>query len=173
MTNPLKQIVLILSSQFMKDHPRAGEPTYFREKILSALNRDEELVATCFQKPPQKLHTMRSDYDEWERKIAEVNRGEAVLRVVTWKGIPYRSPWVEAAILTKDDGIDVQKIELNPKNLVVYPAIVTREDGYKVQIDIPYIAKNDGLSVDDMAAWFSGYDLSKPLALIHFTKFRY
>ena len=36
---PLKQIVLILSSQFMKEHPRAGEHTQFREKILSGLDR--------------------------------------------------------------------------------------------------------------------------------------
>ena len=35
---PLKQIVLILSGQFMKEHPRAGEPTYFKEKIQLAIS---------------------------------------------------------------------------------------------------------------------------------------
>ena len=34
----LPQIVLILSSQFMKSHPRAGEPTYFEDKIHIAIN---------------------------------------------------------------------------------------------------------------------------------------
>jgi hypothetical protein len=38
---------------------------------------------------------------------------------------------------------------------------------------LDYLAKNDGLSLDDFKEWFKGYDLSKPLALIHFTKFRY
>lgn len=35
------------------------------------------------------------------------------------------------------------------------------------------LAHNDGLSTDDFKEWFRGYDLSQPLAIIHFTKFRY
>ena len=35
------------------------------------------------------------------------------------------------------------------------------------------ISKNDGLLLDDFKAWFKGYDLSEPMAIIQFTKFRY
>lgn len=35
------------------------------------------------------------------------------------------------------------------------------------------VAKNDGLHPADWIEWFSAYDLSKPMAIIHFAKFRY
>jgi predicted ribonuclease YlaK len=53
------------------------------------------------------------------------------------------------------------------------PQIVTRADGNTIQIDPPYIAKNDGLSLVDMVARFKGYNIAEPMALIHFTNFRY
>lgn len=34
-------------------------------------------------------------------------------------------------------------------------------------------AANDGLSLSDWREWFKGYDLTKPMAIIHFTPFRY
>ena len=36
-----------------------------------------------------------------------------------------------------------------------------------------FLANNDGLTLRDWCAWFKDYDLSKPLAIIQFTKFRY
>lgn len=35
------------------------------------------------------------------------------------------------------------------------------------------IARNDGLSEEDLKAWFSKVEPHKPMALIHFTPFRY
>lgn len=170
---PLKQIVLILSSQFMKDHPRAGEPTQFREKILSGLGKDEELVATCFQKPPIKLHTIRAKYQEWVEKIAAVNRGEAFLRVVTWSGKPYQSPWVDVAVLDKDSGCGVQELVYYRKESWPSPIYHSpKVDNIRFD-NIELLASNDGLSLDDFRAWFKGYDLSKSMAIIQFTKFRY
>jgi hypothetical protein len=172
----LPQIVLILSSQFMKEHPRAGEQTNFREKILSALNRDEELVATCFQKPPQKLHTIRAKFKEWEAKIAKVNRGEAVLRVVTWSGVSYRSKWVDVCTLTKDDGIGVQELQFDKDDWSwAWVSNTDKADLSPRTLQPSYnrLSKNDGLSVDDFKAWFKGYNLAEPLAIIHFTNFRY
>ena len=29
------------------------------------------------------------------------------------------------------------------------------------------------MSLDDFKAWFKGYDLHKPMAIIHFTNYRY
>ncbi|MBQ9637447.1 MAG: hypothetical protein IJV36_06090 [Prevotella sp.] len=40
-------------------------------------------------------------------------------------------------------------------------------------VGIGNLANNDGLSLEDWREWFKGYDLSKPLAIIHFTSFRY
>lgn len=38
---------------------------------------------------------------------------------------------------------------------------------------ISVIFENDGLSLADWCDWFRHYDLSKPMAIINFTKFRY
>lgn len=38
---------------------------------------------------------------------------------------------------------------------------------------IEELAFNDGLNLDDWKAWFQDYDFTKPMAVIHFTKFRY
>jgi len=53
-----------------------------------------------------------------------------------------------------------------------YPAVVD------VFVDGKYVnylqlANNDGLSAEDFEAWFKGYNLSEPMAIIHFTEFRY
>ena len=105
----LKQSPLILSSQFQKSHPRAGEPTFFHDKICIGLSLD--LINHSTENFIAKLHTIRADFSGWVEKVAAVNRGEAVLRVVTWSGVPYRSPWLDVAILTKDSGVGVQKLE--------------------------------------------------------------
>jgi hypothetical protein len=74
----------------------------------------------------------------------------------------------------------VQKIEIAP----VYPLDNGGHEikgtllDFFVKVDGRYIrrkdiATNDGLSEDDFKAWFEGYDLSKPKAVIQFTNFRY
>ena len=50
------------------------------------------------------------------------------------------------------------------------------EDGTKFFTEVKgleNIAYNDGLSFEDWKEWFKKYDISKKLAIIHFTKFRY
>lgn len=48
---------------------------------------------------------------------------------------------------------------------------------YKLEIGNSYLIdlfyNNDGLSEVDWRNWFERYDLTEPLAVIHFTKFRY
>ena len=43
----------------------------------------------------------------------------------------------------------------------------------KRNIDKLLVAQNDGLSLEDWLSWFKNYDHTKPLAIIHFTNFRY
>ncbi|MGP1351653.1 MAG: hypothetical protein ACTTK2_08350 [Hoylesella marshii] len=97
--------------------------------------------------------------------IKEVQEGRAVLSIRQWTGKPYRSKQIEIARLTAANGVSIQKLEL------------TNDLSECIVGDYRYsyvsVAKNDGLHPADWLDWFSCYDLSKPLVIIHFTKFRY
>lgn len=161
----MKTYVLMLSKVFPATHPRAGQPTGFFDKFMAgqADSRKGWLVS-------QKLHTIRANYALWAKRIAEVQRGEAVLSVRQWLGRPYRSKQVTIATLTAEDGVGLQQLtDIDTNAYCFYPCV--RID--KRDIDKVLVAKNDGLSLDDWRRWFRNYDLSKPLAIIHFTNFRY
>lgn len=46
-------------------------------------------------------------------------------------------------------------------------------EGKLIPVEPELLAKNDGLSLEDWIEWFKSYDLSEPMAVIHFTSFRY
>lgn len=147
----MKTYVLILSKEFPATHPLKGEPTGFRE---------------AFRK--NKLHTIRANYPLWEKRIAEVQRGEAVLSVRQWAGKPYASKQELIANLTKDDGVGIQWLTL----------LDILDDDFCLICSKPFknlklLAKNDGLSFEDWQQWFKNYDKTKTMAIIHFTSFRY
>lgn len=146
----MKTYVLTLSKSFPRTHARAGEPTEFREKFLKK----------------EKIHTIRANYELWSKRIKEVQAGRAVLSVRQWTGKPYRSKQVEIATLTAENGVGLQRLEFTDCRLR-FP-YVGSEWTFMVSL-----AKNDGLSLNDWVGWFNGYDHSRPLAIIHFTKFRY
>jgi hypothetical protein len=162
-------------------HTRAGAPTEFAEKI----------------KVGTKLHTIRALKDNpkgWYYKIKEVEGGNAVLVLYTWSGKTYRSRihnlFVFAANsaagfvgeLMKDDrykgaipvignGFGVQKALFMPSLQIV--AVGSEDNGEVHTVEYAEVAANDGLSPADFKSWLAGYDLSKPMAIIQFTKFRY
>lgn len=147
----MKTYVLTLSKAFPATHPRKGEPTGFRE---------------AFRKT--KLHTIRANYTLWLKRIAEVQRGEAVLSVRQWSGKPYASKQELIANLTKDDGVGIQWLTL----------LDILDDDFCLICSKPFknlklLAKNDGLSFEDWQQWFKNYDKTKTMAIIHFTSFRY
>ena len=149
----MKTYVLTLSKVFPATHLRKGEPTGFR---------------AAFRKT--KLHTIRANYPLWEKRIAEVQRGEAVLSVRQWLGKPYCSKQITIATLTAEDGVGLQQLtDLDTNAYGFYPCV--RVD--KRNIDKLLVAQNDGLSLIDWLSWFKNYDHTKPLAIIHFTNFRY
>lgn len=154
----MKTYVITLSKTFPKGHPRQGEPTGFEDKLLNALNG-------ASPEQPKKLHTIRANLGLWAERFSEIDAGKAVLSIRQWTGAPYRSKQREIARLTKEDGIGIQ-----PLCLVDLFRATTIVDG---KIELPVLAKNDGLTFDDWYYWFRGYDISQPLAIIHFTKFRY
>ena len=157
----MKTYVITLSRHFLANHKRAGEETHFKEKFLlgqGLIDYDTPTLA--------KIHTIRANYPLWEKRIKEVQEGRAVLSIRQWTGKPYRSKQVEIATLTAGNGVGLQKLEFYNNTLGLCHIGIVYQRKYE-------LAHYDGLSFEDWEEWFKGYDLSKPMAIIHFTKFRY
>ena len=157
----LKTYVITLSRKFPVSHKRAGEQTNFAHLLGNALFVKEDALSVC----KHKKHTIRANFPLWENRIAQIQNGEAVLSVRQWTGKPYQSKQVEIARLTAEDGVGIQELKLTDLSK---PTTINGQ-----RIELPLLAKNDGLGFNDWFYWFEKYDLSKPLAIIHFTKFRY
>lgn len=160
----MKTYVITLSRCFPAKHSKAGEPTQFRDAFYAGqvFNRGSE----CLYVRP-KLHTIRANYPLWEKRIKDIEEGKAFLSVRQWSGKPYWSKQIEIARLTTANGVGIQKLCFLGDN---FNGGYIRNGAYPSD---KILAKNDGLSLADWEEWFRGYDLSKPLAIIHFTKFRY
>lgn len=179
----IKTYVLMLSEFFPKAHRKAGMVTCFKYELylgqgnnldcatpqgLSGFNLSN--CKNCIGKT-KKLHTIRANYPLWKKRIKEIQEGHAVLSIRQWSGNPYRSKQVEIARLTAKDGVGIQKLSFDKDKDGVSSFKFFDIDGRC--FDRKTLANNDGLSLEDWCDWFRGYDLSKPLAIIHFTKFRY
>ena len=157
----MKTYVITLSKHFLANHKRAGEETHFKEKFLLGQG------LTDYDTPSMvKIHTIRANYPLWEKRIKEVQEGRARLSIRQWTGKPYRSKQVEIATLTAENGVGLQKLEFYNNTLGLCHIGIVYQRKYE-------LAQYDGLSFEDWEEWFKGYDLSKPMAIIHFTKFRY
>ena len=164
----MKTYVLTVSRYFPATHKRKGEETFFVDKIrfmLGGWNLSEG-------KNGKKIHTIRANYELWAKRIKEVQEGKAILSIRYWSGKPYNSKQVEIWQLDQHSGCGVQKLEFYKDKdevpSIKYPLISNLSEP-----DINSIAKNDGLSLEDFKEWFKSYDLSEPMAIIHFTSFRY
>ena len=149
----MKTYYLTLSQVFPSYMPKAGEPTEFKDAFAKH----------------QKIHTIRANYEFWRKRFEKIAAGEACLSIREWVGKPYGkgSTQREIARLTREDGIGIQKLTFAGIT-AWHPAFV---DGYAV--DVYDLARNDGLAHADWCNWFAVYDLTEPLAIIHFTDFRY
>ncbi len=168
MENKVKTYNIMLSRVFPTTHPKAGQETGFKPKVVAALNG-----MPCYLK---KLHTIRANYELWKQRFDEVSRGEAIIKLRQWIGRPYRSKTVLIKTLTADDGIGIQRLNFGWRGDRQVPVIEGwYMDGYYGSKK--ELAKNDGLSLDDWQDWFKAHEQdtvhSKSLAIIHFTPFRY
>ena len=184
MINKIKRYRLGVSRSFPKTHPRAGEENGFVVKIQNGLGKTckkcREIDAfdgdCCGYIPGQlgsKIHTIRANYPFWEKRMKEVQAGRAVIELFYWSGSPYNSKrdgskQVVFATLDKDSGCGVQKVVI--RTFQVGGVMILNRN---LSVNSHVVAKNDGLSLEDFKAWFKGYDLSKPMAIILFTGFRY
>jgi hypothetical protein len=141
---PLKTYVLIVSCNFPATHTNAKQPTFFVPKI----------------KKVEKIHTIRTNYYFWKKRIDEINKGNAVLSVRFWTGNPYNSKQKEVCKFHK---LGIQKIDISTKKIKI-------DKIEKTDIRTT-LSHNDGLSLTDFNNWFK-----KPLkngCIIHFTERRY
>lgn len=146
---------ITLSKVFPIKHPRHGQPTNFREKVV---NRD-------------KIHTIRSNYQFWYERFSYISVGCAILSIRQWSAKPYCSKQELIADLDFSSNIGIEKLifvdgDINKPNIVNY-------QNQLIPINVFELASFDGLSVEDWLNWFKGYDLKQPLAVLHFTSFRY
>lgn len=158
--------VLMLSDRFPVGHISAGLETGFEPKVMAAKNN-----MPCYRK---KIHAVLANYDLWKKRFEKINAGQAVLSIRQWVGKPYGkgSSQKELWRLTKDDGIGLQKFVLDIE-VGEYVGTIKIDDEKFSDSTILEIATNDGLSPDDWAFWFPDYKYGTPLAIIHFTSFRY
>jgi hypothetical protein len=151
----LKTYVLMVAEKFPVYHSRKGEPTGFGLAI----------------KHYDKIHTIRANYELWKKRIDEVNAGRAILELRMWVGKPYQKGSTQACIFRYDKthGLGVEKVAFYHGELTV-PMLPLQNN---LLINVMDLAKNDGLHVVDFFDWFKPYDLKQPMAIIHFTNFRY
>jgi hypothetical protein len=161
----MKTYVLTVSKTFPVKHQRRGQLTNFKE-----------MIAIMPGTKPAKIHTIRSNYDLWKKRINKVNEGKAVISLRQWSGKPYNSPQIEFMQLGQGE-VGYQSVHF-AFNSVEVPFI----DNFDNKISLTSkqalgicekLARNDGLSFEDFKDWFKGYDLSKPMIIIHLTNFRY
>ena len=162
----MKTYVLTLSKTFPAKHQRKGEPTNFDAQVLNSVWSAHNM-SLRYLKFGIKLHTIRSNYELWSKRFKQIDEGKACLSIRYWIGKPYHSKQFEICKLTKEDGIGLQRLEFYNGCLqqpILSSGMTSRAES---------LAKNDGLSFESWKEWFKSCDLSKPLAIIHFTKFRY
>lgn len=155
----MKTFIITVARKYPSKHIRRGEDTNFVKKILNNYTvKVDELGA--------KIHTCRSNYEYWERIVNEVNAGKAILSVRYWSGKPRKSKQVEIVSFDHNSGIGIQKLVFE-KAFLANPTI----NGERIHLT--ELAQNDGLEFNDFLSWFEDSDLTEPLAIIHFTTFRY
>lgn len=159
----MKTYILMLSKRFPVNHPKAGQHTFFRDKILASLFHNHEYW--------KKLHTIRANYLLWEKRIKEVRDGNAMLSLRQWADKPYRSKTQEIVRLSASDGVGIQILEFEKDCDGMASWYFFNIDGKCPSL--VDVALNDGLTLEDWKALFKDYDLSRPFAVIHFTPFRY
>lgn len=140
--------VLIVSQKFPAYHKKAGQATGFPLAI----------------KHYNKIHTLRGNYELWAKRFEKINAGSAMLSIRIWDGQPYRSKQHEIFKYDKTRGIGLEKLECQSND------DFAQINGCAVAWET--VAKNDGLSFIDFCDWFKNRP-NKPMAIIHFTDFRY
>lgn len=85
-----------------------------------------------------------------------------MLSIREWTGKPYKSPQRELSV---QEEIGLQKLEMTHLGWFV--------DDADSDVKTHTIALNDGLLMNDFTEWFRGVKIGEPMAIIHFSNYRY
>lgn len=165
--------VITVSRTFPAYHPKAGQPTYFVEKILNAMGMNKPFNSSDFQRHLVALNTKNIakgtldwyhdiapfcgslNMSETKQKIHTIRAGnrwkqgeKASLRV--WSGSPYRSPQI--VIAPDVELVEVYDFEIAKNPFPIGPDVYHGVNSLYFELD--QIAQNDGLSMEDFLAWF-------------------
>jgi hypothetical protein len=178
----MMKVVVLLSKTFFPPHPKAGKETFFACKVCNSADRFIGMglcpVSKQISCPTihgvKKIHTCRSNYEYWKKKIDKLKAEGGVLSVRQWSEKPYRSPQ-ETIIDIPAEIVGVQKLRMV---FGIDHALITDVGGKMTIIKLERVAENDGLTPEDFKAWFlPKFEKEKTdvldFAIIHFTKFRY
>lgn len=154
--------VITFSCYFQKSHPKAGEPTYFVERLVESFNdlgyykNEEDIEIGDFS-----LYDMILQFPDFEFQKENVWRKHHTIRTGkrfkqgeyfsprVWLDKPYRSPQITIApdikiIKTYDIGLrirgDFKEFYCNDEDLT--------------STSLALIAENDGLELNDFLNWF-------------------
>lgn len=134
-------------------HTSKGQQTHFVAKISIG----------------QKIHTIRSNYDLWAKRLKQVEDGLAYLSVRTWSGKPYNSKQEEQFSFHNTHGVGLESVKIDKD----FNFWIEKRKGIHVVVEPGRLAENDGLQTPDFKDWFKSYEINKSMAVIHFTNFRY
>lgn len=98
-----------------------------------------------------KIHTIRENLSYWRGVERDLNSGEFLLSCRYWQGKPYHSK--------HEPFLNIFKIKIEISN-------------YLTPIEIPSVAFNDGLTLEEFHGWFPK-GIPEWSAIIHFTEHRY
>lgn len=151
-----KVYVLTLSERFPFYHPKAGEATGFKDKLLK-----------------EKHHTVRGNAEFWEGRARKINDHLAVLSIRVWVGKPYAKGSTQRELACLDH-LNCQRVTLGTLDGKPFAHV---ETGTRKGKDIPVgrIARNDGLSRNDFIDWFRLMTIPKDFhgVILHLTDTRY
>lgn len=155
----IKTYIIVLATTFPQWHTKRRHETFFKESIHNGMSQKQGR---------NKIHTIRKSYDLWKKRIDEINSGQAVLSIRQWTGQPYRSKQVEIFRLEK---AGIQKI----RSMDETHAYIIGENGNVLPVPLQEMSANDGLDISDFMEWFrhSGPTPDNPMAIIHFTSYKY
>jgi hypothetical protein len=189
----MKTVVVLLSKTFFPQHPKAGQETHFKEKVICG-QCGCKLIDECVECGDWlgvyellKIHTCRLNYEYWKKRIDRLKAEGGALSIRQWSGKPYRSKQ-EVIVNIPSENVEVQKLTLcinkgtdfyvEGKITPIHSITEWEATVNGNNIHVANLAANDGLNVEDYKAWFAPVFEKKQtntldFAIIHFTKFRY
>lgn len=141
----MKIYLLFISRKYLDQHPLKGQPTNFKEKILSG----------------QKITTLRHNLKYWIPRLKNIQEEKGYLSLREWEGTPRHSDSLEFLRLYKIGYETLKKVKGT--------WLVGRSEN---TISDSKLAINDGLSIKNFNDWFPALNYDD-MIIIHFTKFRY